>query len=197
MKEIWRDIQGYEGYYQVSNRGRVKSLERIDNNNHKVKEKILKMVSDKDGYLIINLYKNGKHKTCRIHRLVANAFLENPNNYPQINHLDENPKNNHVNNLNWCTAKQNNNHGKHNEKVSNALKGKPKEKQHILKLRENNPNKRKIICITTNETFDFIADGARKYNISSSDIVKCCKGKHKSAGKHPITKDKLIWKYLE
>ena len=197
MKEIWKDIEGDEGLYQISNLGRVKSLGRIDNNNHKVKERVLKILSDKDGYSLINLYKNGKIKTHRVHRLVAIAFIENPNNYPMINHLDENPKNNNMENLQWCTAKQNNNYGNHNKKVSSALKGKPKEKQHISKSRKNNPNKRKIICVTTGETFEFIADGARKYNINSSDISKCCKGKQKSAGKHPITKEKMIWKYLE
>lgn len=195
MEEIWRDIKGYEGKYQVSNLGRVKSLERTDNNNHKVKEKELKIISDKDQYSIINLYQNGKNKTCRIHRLVASAFIPNPNNYPVINHKDENRTNNRIDNLEWCTSKHNNNYGSHNKKVGKALKGKPKSKQHILKVRENNPNKRKVKCLNTNEIFEYIVDAARIYNICQSDITKCCKGKNKSAGK--IDGKPARWMYYE
>ena len=80
-KEIWKDILGYEGLYQVSNFGRVKSTKFG-------KERILKLTKDKDGYLIVNLYKNNKSKTLKVHRLVAEVFLPNPYNLPQVNHKD-------------------------------------------------------------------------------------------------------------
>ena len=115
MKEMWKDIKDYEGLYQVSNLGRVKSLERLaksNNNNYRiVKEKLLKQSEDKDGYKRVSLNKNNKSKLCTIHRLVAEAFIPNPNNYPCINHKDENKQNNNLENLEWCTVKYNNNYG--------------------------------------------------------------------------------------
>ena len=114
--EIWRDIQGYEGLYQVSNYGRVKSLERNFTNGingctiKHIDEHILIPQNEK-GYLRVNLYKNGKQKFCSIHRLVAEAFIPNPNNYPQVNHKDEDKANNKITNLEWCTAQYNNTYG--------------------------------------------------------------------------------------
>ena len=94
MKEIWKPIKDFE-YYFISNFGRVKSTKFG-------KERILKLTKDKDGYLIVNLYKNNKSKTFKVHRLVAEVFLPNPYNLPQVNHKDENPQNNIVTNLEWC-----------------------------------------------------------------------------------------------
>lgn len=88
MKEIWKDIKGYEGLYQVSNLGRVKRTMFKNCYVEKKQEKILKLKSDKDGYKQTTLFKNGKRMYFRVHRLVANAFLPNPNNYPIINHKD-------------------------------------------------------------------------------------------------------------
>lgn len=105
--EEWRDAVGYNGLYQVSNMGRVKSL----NYNHTKQEKILKQGKDKDGYLKVCLFKEGKRKYFTVHRLVANAFLENPNNFRCVNHKDENPSNNYVDNLEWCDVKYNTNYG--------------------------------------------------------------------------------------
>ena len=106
--EVWRDIQGYEGKYQVSSLGRVKSLK---DNNGNYREKIMKFGKNIYGYLLVNLHKNGKMKTFSVHRLVATAFLENPNNLPQVNHKDEDKTNNVVGNLEWCTQKYNLNYG--------------------------------------------------------------------------------------
>ena len=115
MKEIWKDIKDYEGLYQVSNLGRVKSLERLaksNNNNYRiVKKKFLKKYEDKDGYIKVSLNKNAKSKAYAMHRLIAEAFIPNPNNYPCINHKDENKQNNNLENLEWCTVKYNNNYG--------------------------------------------------------------------------------------
>lgn len=109
--ENWRDIEGYEGFYQVSNMGRVKSLGRwVNTKGDSVKfnkERILKPVKDKDGYLIVGLNKGGSKKMHKVHRLVLNAFIPNPNNLPEVNHIDEDKTNNRVSNLEWMTSKDN------------------------------------------------------------------------------------------
>ena len=119
-EEIWKDIDGYEGLYKVSNLGRVKSLnylrkgiekERIPNKNN-------------SGYLIVGLHKDGKIKNFLIHRLVAEAFIENVNDLPQVNHKDENKLNNCVENLEWCSAKYNSNYGEHNYNLRNTMSSK-------------------------------------------------------------------------
>lgn len=116
-KEIWKDIQGYKGLYQVSNLGNVKSL----GNNKRRKEKILKPCKTKDGYLFIGLHKEGKTKKFRINRLVAIAFIPNPNNYPMVNHKKEFEKeNNRVDNLEWCDNEYNINYGTHNKRQAKS-----------------------------------------------------------------------------
>lgn len=116
--EIWKDIKGYEGYYQVSNKGRVKSISRKivykNNDIHYVNEKILTPCINKSKYLQVSLYINNKDTKEYIHRLVAKTFISNPDNLPDINHIDENKANNCVENLEWCTKKYNNNYGSHN-----------------------------------------------------------------------------------
>ena len=109
--EIWKDVVGYEGIYKVSNKGNVFSVERKDSMGRECGGIILKPKYHRDGYLGINLYKNGKMKSKFIHRLVAEAFLPNQNNYLEINHKDENKTNNYVENLEWCTRKYNVNYG--------------------------------------------------------------------------------------
>ena len=106
MTEEWRPIQGYVGLYEVSNIGNVRSL--CAGRWHTTMMR--KPVPDKNGYLTVNIKKNGKYKCAKIHRLVAEAFLDNPENHPQINHKDENKANNCVDNLEWCTSKYNNNY---------------------------------------------------------------------------------------
>lgn len=120
MIEIWRDIPGYEGKYQVSNTGEVKSL----NYNSSGKSKLLKQIADKKGYNRVGLCKNGKRKYYFVHRLVAMTFIPNPDNLPIINHKDEDKINNNVNNLEWCTYEYNNNYGTKKERLSKSMKGK-------------------------------------------------------------------------
>ena len=118
MKEIWKNIKGYEGLYQVSNLGRVKSLERKDNLGRKVNEKILKNRNATHGYIAVILSKDSNKKTYRVHRLVAEAFIPNPNKYLEVNHKDENKSNNRIDNLEWCDRKYNCNYGTFKERHS-------------------------------------------------------------------------------
>lgn len=118
MKEIWKDIPEYEGLYQVSNLGNVKSLDHIkrngkyDNKKCLSKGKILKPAIQKDsGYIFVSLSKDGKTKGYRVHRLVALCFIDNPNNLRCVNHKDENKANNKIDNLEWCSYLYNNNYG--------------------------------------------------------------------------------------
>ncbi|HFK8175729.1 TPA: NUMOD3 domain-containing DNA-binding protein [Clostridium perfringens] len=238
--EVWKDIKGYEGMYQISNLGRVKALERIDSRGLRRKEKILKYNNTKNGYLEAVLCKNGKTKHITVHRLVAIHFIENINNLPIVNHIDGNKQNNKVDNLEWCTYSYNVKHAfrtglakitdETREKMSNAHKGE-KSSNYNKKLSDltrnkiskskkgkctgkNNPmygkyhsdetkkkigeNKKvKIICITTDEKFDSLTLASQKYNVRLQYISACCRGKQKSAGKHVITGEKLMWKYLK
>ena len=114
MDEIWKDKKDYEGHYQVSNCGRVKSIKFG-------KERILKLIKNKDGYLYVNLYKNSIKKKYKVHRLVAEAFIPNTNNYKEVNHKDECKTNNVVTNLEWCDRKYNNNYGTRTEKCSKKV----------------------------------------------------------------------------
>lgn len=162
--EIWKDIKGYEGKYQVSNLGNVKSLERFrtgkSGSKVYVPEKLLKGKIDKDGYVEYALCV-GEHKKAkyyRAHRLVAEAFLPNHNNNPIVNHKDENPQNNCVENLEWCSEQ-------YNTRYSISVP--------VLQYSINGDFIRKWDCITE------IQD---KLHIYRSSICACCKGKHKTAG---------------
>ena len=111
VNEIWKDIEGYEGFYQVSNKGNIKSLPRyrIGKNKSKVlvKGKLLKFHKNSCGYLLCGLSIDCKQTLFLVHRIVAKAFIPNPSNLPCINHKDENKENNCVNNLEWCTQAYN------------------------------------------------------------------------------------------
>jgi hypothetical protein len=160
--EVWRDIEGYEGLYQVSNLGRIKSL----NYNKKGVERIMKVCKDKKGYIVCGLSKNKNLKTFKVHRLVASAFLSNPNNLPQINHKDEDKTNNRVENIEYCNNDYNRNYGTRNKRASASCR-KP------------------ILQFTKEDVFIRKWDGAieveKELGFDNSSITKCCKGKQKSA----------------
>lgn len=153
MKEVWKDIQGYEGLYQVSNLGRVKSL----NYHREGKEKMLSVYKN-GNYLRVTLFKNTK-KTFFVHRLVAEAFITNQKKLPEVNHKDENKENNCVNNLEWCTSLYNANYGNRNNKIQ-----KP------------------IICIETGAEYQNLKEASQITKIYYTNISECCRGKRKTAG---------------
>lgn len=112
MKEIWKDIKEYEGYYKISNLGVVKSLARNVYDKDGIfqrakKENIKKQNLSTDKYYLVTLSRDGKNKTISVHRLIAQTFIDNPNNYEEVNHIDTNRVNNSIENLEWCTHQQN------------------------------------------------------------------------------------------
>lgn len=127
INEIWKDIEGYEGIYMISSKGRVKSLKFG-------KEKILKNLKNTCGYLFVSLCKNGKFKNYLIHRLVASAFIDNPNNLSQINHKDEDKTNNRIDNLEWCDSSYNINFGTRTEKIQKPVLQFTKQGEFVKKM---------------------------------------------------------------
>ena len=170
--EIWKDIEGYEGLYQVSNRGRVKSLSRkVTNAMFSINEHFVKVVDNGHGYKSVSLWKDNKGKHFYVHRLVALAFVPNSNGYKYINHKDEDKSNNDVSNLEWCTAKYNCNYGNHTKKLK---------KSYIL-----NGNNRPIDVYdmkgTFLKTFDCSNDVCRELNIGRRSLYSVCHGVVKSS----------------
>lgn len=144
--EVWRDCKGYEGYYQVSNMGRVWSVRN---------QMYMKPSADKDGYLNVTLTaKNGKRKNEKVHRLVALAFLDNPNGFPQVNHKDKIRNNNTLENLEWCSALYNITYSK-----GKAIK-----------------------CVELDKEFPSSAAASRELGIDGGSIRKCLSGARKTAG---------------
>ena len=189
--EEWRDIRGYEGLYQISNLGRVKSLR---DNHGKYREKILNP-SNRKGYLIVSLCRKGRKREFKVHRLVALHFIDNPNNYSQVNHKDENKENNRVDNLEWCTPKYNSNYGTRTQRASEKITG--SKNPMYGKTYSKNPASRKVQCITTGKKFNCIKEASEYYSINRVNISKCCKGKCGFCGTHPVTGEKLKWKYID
>ena len=120
--ETWKDVVGYEGFYQVSNKGNVRSVARKDSRGHRCGGRILKLQYNGYGYIQAKLCKNGKSKKKSAHRLVAEAFIPNPKGFLEVNHKDENKSNNRVENLEWCTREYNVNYGTRTEKTSKKVR---------------------------------------------------------------------------
>lgn len=175
-REIWKDVEGYEGLYQVSNFGRLKRL----NYKNSGKDKILKAKNHPQGYLFNPLWKNGKRKNYFIHRLVAMAFLDNPNDYPEVNHKDENQANNKVENLEWCTSSYNTKYSrkKHPERYLTSYKG--KRTSHVSKYSCYEVNQLSLDGEII-KTWNNIAEIVRETKYNNASITRCCFGKRKTA----------------
>lgn len=177
MGEIWKDISGYEGKYAISSYGNIIALNY--NREKRAQNRIPR--KDKGGYLYVNLWKNGISKTFKIHRLVAEAFLPNPNNLPQINHKDENKTNNSVFNLEWCSPSYNSKYGNHSRKVLDSHK------------KNNSPKAEKSVakCSKDGDILDIyisISEAARQTGINRECIRDTCIGKQKTCRGY-------IWRY--
>lgn len=176
MKEIWKDIKDYKGLYQVSNIGRVKSL--ANRSNHKT-EIIIKQ-SKVTGYMQVTLYKNSRRKMFKVHRLVAMAFIPNPLNKEQVNHIDGKKTNNAVENLEWNTVSENVKHAFCKE-LNSPLKGSSNKRSvKVLQIDTQSGN--------TINTYYGTREAERNTGIPHSNISSCCKKKVKTAGGY-------IWEY--
>lgn len=177
-KEVWKDIKGYEGLYQISNLGNIRKLRFI--NNICNKEKIFNITQQKQnsGYLKVMLYKNGVYENKLVHRLVAETFLNNKNNYSDINHKDGNKENNKVDNLEWCTKSYNMIHAYKNGLWKSPNKGRYRgDSYKAIKVEMINKETNEVIRV-----FNSLIEAADYMNKNcSGHIVSCCKGKLKTA----------------
>ena len=170
MQEIWKDIKGYQGLYQVSNLGRIKSIKR---------NIFLKAHTNSKGYLVVSLSKNNSLSTYRIHRLVAETFIPNLENKPQVNHINGIKSDNRIDNLEWCTNSENQKHAFKNG-LQKSVVG------------NSNPNSKEILQFSLSgqliKKWDSLYDIYNTLGISRSSIWRCCTGKYKKS-------HNFIWKY--
>lgn len=181
--EIWVDINGYEGLYQVSDKGNVRSVDRyVSSKNNSVRlqhGKILKQYIDEDGYCRVGLHKDGKEYTVGVHRLVAESFIPNSNNLPLVDHINGTRNDNNVGNLRWFTVHLNNSTDTARERKSAAAFKREDNKKQIIQYAIDGG----LIGI-----YNSTMEAERNTNVDHSTIIRCCKNKQKTAGGY-------IWKY--
>lgn len=186
--EVWADIKGWEGIYQVSNYGRLKSFKQSQ------KGKILKTTNKPNNYIsvVLSIQRNNKtiKQSCKLHRLVATAFLPNPNNLKEVNHIDFNKHNNEIDNLEWVTKKEN---------TAHAIKGKPQIINHLI---DYNKNRRPKAVIQFDKNMKYInrfkssVEAQEKTGICSRNILQVCsKTPFNNKGNVRKTAGGYIWKY--
>ena len=162
--EVWADIPDFIGSYQISNYGRLKSLKWR-------KGRLLKLSPNKHGYVEKQLYKNNEYINKKVHRLVAEAFIPNPNNLPEVNHKDGNKENNHVSNLEWCTSKENIWH-----------------RYNVLHKYQSSD--RRVLCVETGVIYNNITSASKHNKIDHASIIKVCQGHRYTAGGYH-------WRYVD
>lgn len=170
-----KDIIGFANLYAVTSCGKVWSYRR---------HRFLNPTLDKNGYLKVGLHKDGRIYFFHVHRLVALAYIPNPEHLPEVNLLDEDKTNACVNNLEWCTHPYNMNYGTCPQRIGASNKGKAREGKAVY-------------CPELNESFRGVLEASEKYGLDQGTISKCCLGKRKSCGKHPTTGEKLHWQFKE
>lgn len=156
------DIKGYEGLYAATEDGQIWSYRS---------KKFLKSYTSGAGYLQVDLYKDGKKGRYKVHRLVAETYIPNPENKPEVNHKSEIKTDNNVDNLEWTTRKENINYGTRNERISQK-------------------HKKAVYCVELDKVFDSVSDAAAEIGVNVSRISECCSGKQKTSGGYH-------WKYAE
>lgn len=187
QNEIWKEITGYEGLYEVSNLGNVKSLERNivrkDGTNYYIPERILRPCKSSKGYLNIGLNKNGRAKSYKVHRLVAEAFIPNPENKLEVNHINADKTDNRVDNLEWATRKENVQHSI--DEGLQTMFGVKNNKRSTPVAKYDNNNV--LIAV-----YPSMREASRQTGIHQSDICKCCKNV-----KNHITAGGFVWAYAD
>ncbi len=199
MTEIWKEIPGYEGLYEASNKGNIRSLPRMIRSYGKLKKvgnlsekeiyhhnpsKVLSQSESSDGYMRCILSINGKRKMASVHRLVAKAFVDNENNNPVVNHIDENKKNNVPSNLEWVTVSYNNAYGTRMDRVYKSKGFLDSVERHKKKISRCDLNGNIL------ENYDSGVDAYKANNIyKPTGISNCLKGRMK-------TYKGFIWKYV-
>lgn len=180
MNEIWKDVRDFEGIYQVSNLGRLKALERevlvCGGATRRIPEHIIKPMKCKNGYYEASFSLKQRRTVRLLHRVVADAFIPNPFNLPEVNHKDENIANCRADNLEWCTSKYNANYGTRNARMMVLRKTK--------RVAQRTKDGEFINC------FKSIADAERVTGVDNTTITRACKGKQKTAGG-------FVWQYVE
>ena len=183
MQEIWKDIKDFEGMYQVSNLGRVRSIDRFDSMGRLHKGDIKAISDNGKGYKVVRMYKDNKSKFGYIHRLVATAFIENPDNKPEVHHIDSDRSNNKLENLQWVTSKENNNFPeriKSMKKNPNWIKN---SKSAMAKAREKamvvNSYRTKFTRGGVSLEFSSLAEGARQLGLDKGGCTRVANGKQK------------------
>lgn len=188
MKEVWKDVVGWEGLYMVSNLGRIRANQRVvrtKGGSLKInREKILRQKQTKYGYMEVCLQEKEtkRHQFVFVHRLVAESFIKNPNGFPFINHIDECKTNNNIDNLEWCTAKYNCNYGTRIERQ-------------IISQRNNHPNCKKVLCMSLDgkeiHTYNSLSSAARAMGVDKTRLSRICNG-HSGA----VTSCGYKWKFV-
>ena len=179
MIEVWKDIEGFEGLYQVSNTGKVRGLERVSLDNRHLPDRILTGSVYSGGYVVVKIRYNGRYKRYLVHRLVAKHFIPNPKGLPMVNHKDENKTNNCVDNLEWCDA------------LYNCRYGTAVERSRKTFVKNNS---KKVMQFTLDGKFlkeyDCIADAAKATGTKQSEICCCCRMKESS-----VSSGGYMWRY--